>query len=86
MVETAIKARGWGYNFLLFLSDSKRLVLVSNRNCRPNSQERVLVEDWSNLAHSDLVYHFVYAPKFVLSNVSFLAKLAFEMPIDHYMF
>lgn len=85
MVEAAIKARGLGYNFLLFLSDSQRLVLVSNRKCRPKWQERVLMEDWSNLVQFDLVYHFVYVPKVVLSNVIFLAKLASEMPIGHCM-
>lgn len=81
MIEAAIKARGLGYNFLLFLSNSKRSVLVSNRIWRPNWQERILLDDWSNLVNSNLVYHSVHVPKVVIRNVSFLAKLANKMPI-----
>ena len=33
------------YNFLLFLSGSMRPVLVSNRKCRPNWQERILATE-----------------------------------------
>ncbi|XP_030963645.1 uncharacterized protein LOC115984778 [Quercus lobata] len=84
MLEAVIKARDLGYNFLLLLSDSRRSVLVSNRQCTPTWQERVLLAS-ETLIHSDLVFHAVYVPAVVLSNVSSLAKLATEMPINHCM-
>lgn len=85
MIEAAIKARGLGYNFLLFLSDRKRSVQVFDRICRTNWKKRISFDDWSNLVNSDLVYHSVCVPKVVISNVSFLAKLATKMPINHCM-
>ena len=86
MVDAIIKAKGFGYNFILLLSDSWRPVLVSNRKCRPSWQEKVLVEDGCSIAQIGLVYYFVCVLKVVIGNVSFLAKLATEMLVDHCMF
>ena len=86
MVEAAVKARSLGFKFLLFLTDSLRSVLVSsNRMCRPKWQERILVDDLYSLAQSDVVCHSVFVPKLVIGDVSFLAKLATDMPINHCM-
>ena len=85
MVEAAVKARSLGFKFLLFLIDILRPVLVSNRMCRPNWQERILVDDLYNLAQFNVVCHSVFVPKLVIGNVSFLAKLATDMPINHCM-
>ena len=85
MVEAAVKARSLGFKFLLFLTDSLRSVLVSNRMCRTNWQERILVDDLYSLAQSDVVCHSVFVPKLVIGDVSFLAKLATDMPINHCM-
>ena len=85
MVEAVVKARSLGFKFLLFLTDSLRPVLVSNRMCRPNWQERILVDDLYSLAQSDVVCHFVFVPKLVIGDVNSLAKLATDMPINHCM-
>ena len=50
MVEAAVKAKSLGFKFRLFLIDILRPVLVSNRMCRPNWQERILVDDLYSLA------------------------------------
>ena len=85
MVEATVKSRSLGFEFLLFLTSSLRLVLVSNRMCRPNWQEKILVDDLYSLAQSDVVCHSIFVPKLVIGDVSFQAKLATDMPINHCM-
>ena len=85
MLEAPIKGRDLGYNNFVFLSDSKRVVQVTNKKWIPNWQERSLLTDWSHLAHNDTNYHSPYFPRSVISNVSNLAKLATRTPIHCYM-
>ena len=81
MLEVAIKARNLGYTHFLFLSDSRRVVQVFNRECIPNWQEKFLLIDWTHPSLKDYTYHSLFVPKFVNSHVNKLAKLATIMPI-----
>ena len=81
MVEAAVKARSLGFNQILFLSDSRRSVQVTNKERAPSWQERTLMVDWTQLNQNGLSYHSVFAPKIVLCDVSNLANLATRKPI-----
>ena len=52
MLEAAVKARSLGFNQILFLSDSRRSVQVTNKERAPSWQERTLMVDWT-LAKSE---------------------------------
>ena len=43
------------------------------------------VDDLYSLTQSDVVYHFVFVPKLEIGDVSFLANLAIDVPINHCM-
>lgn len=83
MVEAVIKARSLGFNQILFLSDSRRSVQVTNKEIAPSWKERTLMADLTHLHKNGLTYHSVFVSKIVLCNVSYLANLAIRMPI-HY--
>ena len=75
------EGQGFGLQQFVFLSDSKRVIQVTNRKWTPTWQERSLLANWSHLAHNDTSYHSLYVPRPVISHVSNLAKMATRMPM-----
>ena len=69
MVTAAMKARSLGFTQILFLSDNKRLVHVTNKEAAPSWQERILMADLSHLNQSGLNYHSVFVPKIITCNI-----------------
>ncbi|KAL0000312.1 hypothetical protein SO802_019914 [Lithocarpus litseifolius] len=81
MVVTAMNARNFGFTHVLFLSDNKRSIRVTNREVAPSWQERILLTDLLHLNQSSLLYRSVFVCKPIIGNVYSLANLATSMPL-----
>ena len=81
MLEVAMRAREFGCYNLLFLSDSFKVVQVTNKKWTPTWQDRSLLADWSHLELNNINCHSLHVSKSVISHVCSLAKLATRMPI-----
>ena len=55
LVEAALKARNMGFHRVIFLSSSKSIVQMSNRERAPNWQEKTVAVDLIFLHHNGLL-------------------------------
>ena len=80
-MEVVIKARNYGFQRILFLTNKKNLVQLINKTKKPAWQERSLIVDLEFLYQYGLFCNLLVVPKFVLDFVYAGANLATRMPI-----
>ena len=84
LMDAIMKARSLRYQRILVLSNSSRLVKVSNLVQTPNWQEQTMVLDILSLQQCGLLCKLLFVPNLVLSHVLYLADQATKMPIHHF--
>ena len=83
-MDALLKARDMGYQHILVLCNSSRLVQVSNLVRAPNWQEQTMVSDILSLQQNGLLCKLLFVPNIVLSHVCYLADQATKMPIHQF--
>ncbi|KAL0009218.1 hypothetical protein SO802_010720 [Lithocarpus litseifolius] len=73
LMDALLKARDMGYQRILVLCNSSRLVQVSNLVRAPNWQEQTMVSDILSLQQNGLLCKLLFVPNIVLSHVCYLA-------------
>ena len=84
LMDALLKARDMGYQRILVLCNSSRLVQVSNLVRAPNWQEQTMVSDILSLQQNGLLCKLLFVPNIVLSHVCYLADQATKMPIHQF--
>ena len=81
LVEATIKARNAGLHRVLSLSNSRRLVQISNKERAPNWQEKPMMADLSFLHQNGHASKMFLVPKVILDSVCSVANMATRVPI-----
>ena len=84
LMNALLKARDMGYQRILVLCNSSRLVQVSNLVRAPNWQEQTMVSDILSLQQNGLLCKLLFVPNIVISHVWYLADQATKMPIHQF--
>ena len=84
LMNALLKARDMGYQRILVLCNSSRLVQVSNLVRAQNWQEQTMVSDILSLQQNGLLCKLLFVPNMVLSHVCYLADQATKMPIHQF--